>query len=263
MQSVTCDGRAHPRRGVRGRDRRVLRAATARSSPTRSATLPVDRRPARQGDVRARARDDRRRSAARREHPPGRRRRTGEGRGGLEPVPHDVRRRVVGPAARDHGRRARSTSTATRTSRSSARPRSRAPSCSACAARPATRSTTRRRTGSRPTRRVCSCPTVDVVSGVGYDRAASSRSRRGPVPRPRARRHEPLRARLRDARPPDAAALGAPRRDRRRRRGGDRLRARHRLPTCPRARLPTDDELHWIREVIDPHGLGEKEVPNP
>jgi len=28
-------------------------------------------------------------------------------------------------------------------------------------------------------------------------------------------------------------------------------------------RLPTDDELRWIREVIDPLGLGEKEVPNP
>jgi len=31
----------------------------------------------------------------------------------------------------------------------------------------------------------------------------------------------------------------------------------------PVTRLPTDDELHWIREVIDPLGLGEKEVPNP
>jgi len=31
----------------------------------------------------------------------------------------------------------------------------------------------------------------------------------------------------------------------------------------PTSRLPTDDELHWIREVIDPHGLGEDEVANP
>ena len=31
----------------------------------------------------------------------------------------------------------------------------------------------------------------------------------------------------------------------------------------PETRLPTDDELRWIREVIDPLGLGEKEVPNP
>jgi acyl CoA:acetate/3-ketoacid CoA transferase beta subunit len=31
----------------------------------------------------------------------------------------------------------------------------------------------------------------------------------------------------------------------------------------PESRLPTDEELRWIREVIDPLGLGEKEVPNP
>jgi acyl CoA:acetate/3-ketoacid CoA transferase beta subunit len=29
------------------------------------------------------------------------------------------------------------------------------------------------------------------------------------------------------------------------------------------SRLPTDDELDWIRNRIDPHGLGEEEVPNP
>ncbi len=28
------------------------------------------------------------------------------------------------------------------------------------------------------------------------------------------------------------------------------------------SRLPTDDELRWIREVIDPNGLGEQEVPS-
>ena len=31
----------------------------------------------------------------------------------------------------------------------------------------------------------------------------------------------------------------------------------------PATRLPTDEELRWIREVIDPLGIGEKEVPNP
>jgi acyl CoA:acetate/3-ketoacid CoA transferase beta subunit len=31
----------------------------------------------------------------------------------------------------------------------------------------------------------------------------------------------------------------------------------------PESRLPTDDELMWIRDVIDPNGLGEEEVPNP
>jgi acyl CoA:acetate/3-ketoacid CoA transferase beta subunit len=30
----------------------------------------------------------------------------------------------------------------------------------------------------------------------------------------------------------------------------------------PETRLPTDDEIRWIREVIDPLGLGDKEVPN-
>jgi acyl CoA:acetate/3-ketoacid CoA transferase beta subunit len=29
----------------------------------------------------------------------------------------------------------------------------------------------------------------------------------------------------------------------------------------PESRLPTDEELHLIREVIDPNGLGEQEVP--
>jgi acyl CoA:acetate/3-ketoacid CoA transferase beta subunit len=31
----------------------------------------------------------------------------------------------------------------------------------------------------------------------------------------------------------------------------------------PQTRPPTDEELRWIREVIDPLGLGEQEVPNP
>jgi acyl CoA:acetate/3-ketoacid CoA transferase beta subunit len=31
----------------------------------------------------------------------------------------------------------------------------------------------------------------------------------------------------------------------------------------PESRLPTDEELHWIRDVIDPNGMGDEEVPNP
>jgi hypothetical protein len=31
----------------------------------------------------------------------------------------------------------------------------------------------------------------------------------------------------------------------------------------PESRLPTDDEVEWIRIRIDPTGLGEQEVPNP
>jgi hypothetical protein len=30
----------------------------------------------------------------------------------------------------------------------------------------------------------------------------------------------------------------------------------------PESRLPNDDELRWIRDVIDPDGLGEQEVPS-
>ena len=92
-----------PRRGVRGRARRVLpRQRRDPRQPDRHAAH--DRRPAGEGDVRARARDDRRRGVARREHPAGRRRRAREGRGGLQPVSHDVRRRLVGPPPHHHGR---------------------------------------------------------------------------------------------------------------------------------------------------------------
>ena len=31
----------------------------------------------------------------------------------------------------------------------------------------------------------------------------------------------------------------------------------------PETRAPTADELELIREVIDPHGLRDQEVPNP
>lgn len=105
-------------------------------------------------------------------------------------------------------------------------------------------------------------PAVDVVSGVGYDRAAAL----GPESR---RSHEIVRVvtnlsvcdfatpdhhmRLRSVHPgvtvaDVVAATGFP----------------IVVPgDVPETRLPTDDELRWIREVIDPLGLGEKEVPNP
>ena len=141
------------------------------------------------------------------------------------------------------------------------RTRRRARSCSACAARPATRSTTRRRTGSRRTRRATFVPAVDVVSGVGYDRAAS-------LGRAASRFHElghvVTNLCVLDFETPDHRM---------------RLRSVHPGVTVddvvaatgfelvidgdvPESRLPTDDELHWIRDVIDPTGLGEQEVPN-
>ncbi len=105
-------------------------------------------------------------------------------------------------------------------------------------------------------------PAVDVVSGVGYDRAEEL----GPVA---ARFHQlghvvtnlcvldfetpDHRMRLRSVHPGVSvddvvAATGFALVI-----GGD----------VPESRLPTDDELRWIREVIDPDGLGEAEVPNP
>jgi acyl CoA:acetate/3-ketoacid CoA transferase beta subunit len=105
-------------------------------------------------------------------------------------------------------------------------------------------------------------PSVDVVSGVGYDRARDL----GPVA---ARFHRLGRVvtnlcvldfetpenhmRLRSVHPgvsiDDVVAAT-----------GFELAITREVPT---SRLPTDDELHWIREVIDPNGLGEEEVPNP
>jgi len=105
-------------------------------------------------------------------------------------------------------------------------------------------------------------PEVSVVSGVGYDRADAL----GPYP---SRYHEIVRVVTNlcvcDFDTPDHAM---------------QLRSLHPGVTVddvvaatgfplavpsdvPQTRLPTDDELHWIRAVIDPLGLGEQEVPNP
>src|SRR3954468_15584541 len=102
---------------------------------------------------------------------------------------------------------------------------------------------------------------VDVVSGVGYDRAEAVGAA--------ARHHELVRVvtnlcvcdfdtpehrlQLRSLHP--GVSLD------------DVVAAPGFAPAVPGdvpvTRLPTDDELRWIREVIDPLGLGEKEVPNP
>ena len=67
---------------------------------------------------------------------------------------------------------------------------------------------------------------VDVVSGVGYARAAAAGPGRHALPRRPPRRFQPRRVRLRDARAHHAAALVPPRRDGRRHRGRHRVRAR-------------------------------------
>jgi acyl CoA:acetate/3-ketoacid CoA transferase beta subunit len=104
-------------------------------------------------------------------------------------------------------------------------------------------------------------PAVDVVSGVGYDRA---RDLGGTASRFHQLGHVVTNLAVLDFETPE---------------GRMRLRSVHPGVTVddvvggtgfelvigddvPTTRLPTDDELRWIREVIDPEGLGEEEVPN-
>ena len=195
---------------------------------------------------------------------PRRRRPTRRRRRGVEPVPLDVRRRVVGPPPRDDGRAARSTGSATRTSRSSATGTQ--PKAQLLGFRGAPGNTIHNTTSYWIPNH---SPKVFVPEG--RRRVAASATTAPPtlgpsrcrLPRAPPRRHQPRRARLRDARPPHAPAVGAPGRDRRRGRRGHRLRARRRRRRARDRALPTDDELALIREVIDPHGLRDQEVPNP
>jgi acyl CoA:acetate/3-ketoacid CoA transferase beta subunit len=105
-------------------------------------------------------------------------------------------------------------------------------------------------------------PAVDVVSGVGYDRAAELGA---DASRFHQLGHVVTNLAVLDFETPDHRL---------------RLRSVHPGVTVdavvaatgfdlaidadvPESRVPTDDELHWIRTVIDPDGLGEQEVPNP
>jgi acyl CoA:acetate/3-ketoacid CoA transferase beta subunit len=105
-------------------------------------------------------------------------------------------------------------------------------------------------------------PAVDVVSGVGYDRAADLGAVAG---RFHHLGHVVTNLCVLDFESPDHRM---------------RLRSVHPGVTIDdvvaatgfelvidssvaESRLPTDDEVRWIREVIDPDGLGEDEVPNP
>jgi acyl CoA:acetate/3-ketoacid CoA transferase beta subunit len=104
-------------------------------------------------------------------------------------------------------------------------------------------------------------PKVDVVTGVGYDRAAAL----GAAGRFHSLRHVVTNLGVLDFESPDHHM---------------RLRSVHPgvsveeivaatgfelvVPNdVPETRAPTPDELALIREVIDPHGLRDKEVPNP
>jgi acyl CoA:acetate/3-ketoacid CoA transferase beta subunit len=104
-------------------------------------------------------------------------------------------------------------------------------------------------------------PKVDVVTGVGYDRAAAL----GAAGRYHRLRHVVTNLGVLDFESPDHRM---------------RLRSVHPGVTVdeiveatgfelvvpsdvPESRAPTPDELALIREVIDPHDLREQEVPNP
>ena len=104
-------------------------------------------------------------------------------------------------------------------------------------------------------------PKVDVVTGVGYDRAAAL----GPAGRFHRLRHVVTNLGVLDFETPDHRM---------------RLRSVHPGVTVaeiveatgfelvvpaevPETRPPTPDELELIRAVIDPHGLRDQEVPNP
>ena len=252
-----------PRRGLRGRGRRVLpRRRRDPGQPDRH--HPDDRRPARPGDVRARPRDDRRRGAARRQRASRSASTTADKvveawnpYRTMFDVVWSGRRHVmmgatqidqygnqnfafIGDSAQPEGAAARH-----------------------AAARPGnTINDTHELLDPEPLDRGVRASRSTSCRGVGYDRAAELGDWVRALPRAPPRRHQPRRARLRDARPPHAPALGAPRRHRRRGRRGDRLRARRSPDDVPETRAPDRRRAALIREVIDPHGLREQEVPN-
>ena len=175
-----------------------------------------------------------------------------EGGRGVAAVREDVRHRVVGQAPRDDGR------DADRSLRQPEhrvhRPVGEAEGAAARRARRAraTRSTTPRATGCRRTARACSSSRSTACRASGYDRAAAAGPDGVRVPRDPPRRVEHGRVRLRDARPLDAHPLAAPGRHRRRGRRSSPAFALVVPDDVPESRLPTDEELRLIREVLDP-----------
>ena len=206
--------------------------------------------------LRTRPGDDRRRGDVRDRSVPGRGDRRGEGRRGVEPVPLDVRRGVVGPPSRDDGcladRPVRQPEH--RVHRAVGAAEGAAPRLPGCA-------------GQHDQQHHVLLDPEPLAEGVRAEGRRRDRRRLRPgrrarpggvaLPRDPPRRHQPRRARLRDARPPHAPPLGAPRRDRRRDRRGDRLRAgrARRRGHHPRSRPP--DELELIQRPSTRTGSGE------
>ena len=170
---------------------------------------------------------------------------------------------VERPAPRDDGRHPDRPVRQPELRRHRRLPAARRCSSSATAARPATRSTTPRRTG---------CPTTPPTVLVRARRhrvrhrlrpGRGARPAGRPLPRDPLRGHQPRRARLRDARPPHAAALGAPRASPSTRCRPPPASSSSSPTTCPPSRLPTPDELELIDTVIDPAGARFTRGPRP
>ncbi len=155
-------------------------------------TIPDDRRSTRAGDVRARPGDDRRRGAARRATASRSVGRPRQGRRGVEPVPHDVRRRVVGPSSRDDGRERRLDPYGNQNFAFIGDP-AQAEGAAARHARRARQHDQRhdQLLDPRRTHRACSSRRSTSCRGVGYDRAAELGDWVKAHHELRARRHQP------------------------------------------------------------------------
>ena len=103
---------------------------------------------------------------------------------------------------------------------------------------------------------------VDMVSGVGVRQRGRGRSRGDPLPPHPPGRHRPGRVRLRDPGPHACGCASRASRGDASRRSWRRPGSSWRLPT--RSRTPGSrprTELRLIREVLDPKGLRDREVP--
>ena len=189
-------------------------------------------------------------------------RRQGRRRRGLDPVPRGLRRGRLRQAARDDGRQP---------DRPVRQPEHLLPSATA-------RSPTRQLLGVRgaPGNTVNNptsywvpqalAPGLRRAGRHGQRRRLRPRGRepgrRDPVPRHPPGGHRPRRLRLRRARTtPMRLRLGAPGRDRRRGAARPPASSSRSPTTCRTTREPTAEELRLIREVLDPEGLRDREVP--
>ena len=220
---------------------------------------PRHRRPPRARRVRTRSGDDRRRGAARRQRHPARRRRPRQDGRGVEPVPRDVRRGLVGPPSRDDGR------VAARPLRQPELRLHRRPCApEGAAARHPRRA---RQHGAERHQLLDPQPLAQGVRGAGRRRVRHRlrprrRARRlgARAPRAPARRHQPRRARLRRSRPPHAAASACTPASPSTTWSPRPASSSPSTTDVPETRAPTAEELE-VMARLDPRGLRTQEVP--